>query len=41
VELAMEEKAAVFTNDAELKKRLCSKDITIVYLRGKDHLEIM
>lgn len=41
VKLAMEEKAAVFTNDAELKKRLCSKDITIVYLRGKDHLEIM
>jgi rRNA-processing protein FCF1 len=41
VELAMVEKAAVFTNDAELKKRLCSKDITIVYLRGTDHLEIM
>jgi len=41
VELAVKEKAAVFTNDAELKKRLCSKDITIVYLRGMDHLEIM
>ncbi len=41
VELAVKEKAAVFTNDAELKKRLCSKDITVVYLRGKDHLEIM
>jgi len=41
VKLALEEKAAVFTNDVELKKRLCSKYITVVYLRGKDHLEII
>lgn len=41
MELAMDEKAAVFTNDAELKKRLCSEHITVVYLRGMDHLEIM
>lgn len=39
--LAIEEDAAVFTNDVELKKRLCRKDITIVHLRGKSHLEIM
>jgi rRNA-processing protein FCF1 len=41
IELALEEGAAVYTNDAELKKRLSSKDITIVHLRSKDHLEIM
>lgn len=41
IELALEEGAAVFTNDAELKNRLTSKDITIVHVRGKDHLEIM
>ncbi|MCL7415540.1 MAG: DNA-binding protein [ANME-2 cluster archaeon] len=40
-ELAIAEGAAVLTNDIELKKRLCSKDITVVYLRTKDHLEIM
>ena len=41
IELAIEEEAAVLTNDIELKKRLCSKDITVVYLRGKDHLEMI
>ncbi|MCK4928483.1 MAG: DNA-binding protein [Methanosarcinales archaeon] len=41
IELAIEQEAAVLTNDIELKKRLCSKDITVVYLRGKDHLEMM
>jgi len=41
IKLAIEEEAAVLTNDIELKKRLCSKDITVVYLRGKDHLEKM
>ena len=41
IELATEEGAAVLTNDIELKKRLCSKDITVVYLRGKDHLEMI
>ncbi|MDF1557073.1 MAG: DNA-binding protein [ANME-2 cluster archaeon] len=40
-ELAIAEGAAVLTNDIELKKRLCSKDITVVYLRTKDHLEMM
>jgi rRNA-processing protein FCF1 len=32
--------AAVLTNDAELKKRLCSKGVTIVHLREKTHLSI-
>ena len=41
IELALEQGAAVFTNDAELKKRLSENDIKIVHLRGKDHLEIM
>lgn len=40
IELAVAEGAAVFTNDAELKERLFSKEITIVYLRTKDHLEM-
>ncbi len=40
VELAITEKAAVLTNDIELKKRLCSKGITTVYLRGKTRLSI-
>ncbi len=40
VELALNENAAVLTNDIELKKRLCSKGITTVYLRGKTRLSI-
>lgn len=40
VELAMTEKAAVLTNDIELKKRLCSKGISTVYLREKTRLSI-
>ncbi len=40
MELAMTEKAAVLTNDIELKKRLCSKGITTVYLREKTRLSI-
>lgn len=37
-DMAVEMNAAVLTNDAELKKRLCSKGVTIVYLRGKTRL---
>jgi rRNA-processing protein FCF1 len=33
-------KASVLTNDAELKKRLCSKGVTIVYLRDRTRLSI-
>ncbi|VVB93303.1 Ribonuclease VapC9 [uncultured archaeon] len=40
VEQAITEKAAVLTNDIELKKRLCSKGITTVYLREKTRLSI-
>ncbi len=40
VELAITEKAAVLTNDIELKKRLCSKGISTVYLREKTRLSI-
>jgi rRNA-processing protein FCF1 len=40
MELAITEKAAVLTNDTELKKRLCSKGITTVYLREKTRLSI-
>ncbi len=39
-ELAVTENAAVLTNDIELKKRLCSKGITTVCLRGKTRLSI-
>jgi len=39
VELAQETGAAVFTNDKALKKRLFSKDITVVYLRQGKYLE--
>jgi uncharacterized protein len=39
VELALETGAAVFTNDKALKKRLFSKDITVVYLRQRRYLE--
>ncbi len=40
VEQAITEKAAVLTNDIELKKRLCSKGISTVYLREKTRLSI-
>ena len=40
VELARDKGTAVFTNDIELKKRLCSKGVTIVRLREKTHLSI-
>lgn len=40
VDLAVELGAAVLTNDIELKKRLCSKNVSVVYLRGKNHLSI-
>lgn len=38
--MAIEMKAAVLTNDVALKKRLCSKGVTIVYLRERTHLSI-
>lgn len=40
VDLAIKLGAAVLTNDIELKKRLCSKNVSVVYLRGKNHLSI-
>ncbi|MCX9085136.1 MAG: DNA-binding protein [Candidatus Methanoperedens sp.] len=39
-EMAIKMKASVLTNDAELKKRLCSKGVTIVYLRDRTRLVI-
>lgn len=39
-DMAVDMNAAVLTNDIELKKRLCSKGVTIVYLRGKTSLSI-
>jgi rRNA-processing protein FCF1 len=38
--MAVEMNAAVLTNDVELKKRLCSKGVTIVYLRERTHLSM-
>jgi hypothetical protein len=38
--LAVEKKAAVFTNDKALKKRLSSKGITVIYLRQGRYLVI-
>jgi len=38
-ELAISQKAAVFTNDRILKKRLFSKGITVIYLRQGRYLE--
>jgi rRNA-processing protein FCF1 len=38
-DLAVRENAAVFTNDKELKKRLISKGITVIYLRQGRYLE--
>ena len=40
VELAVEMKTAVLTNDTELKKRLCSKGVTNVYLRDRTRLSV-
>jgi rRNA-processing protein FCF1 len=40
VELAIEMKTAVLTNDNELKKRLCSKGVTNVYLRDRTRLSV-
>ncbi len=40
VDMAAGKDTAVFTNDTELKKRLCSKGVTIVHLREKTHLSI-
>jgi len=40
VELAIEMKTAVLTNDTELKKRLCSKGVTNVYLRDRTRLSV-
>ncbi len=37
-DLAVEMDAAVLTNDIELKKRLCSKGVTTVYLQDKTRL---
>ena len=37
--LALDEKAAVFTNDRALKKRLSSNGITVIYLRQEQYLE--
>jgi len=39
-EMARDINAAVLTNDNELKKRLCSKGVTTVYLRGRTRLII-
>jgi rRNA-processing protein FCF1 len=40
LDLALETNAACLTSDAELKKRLCSKGVTIVHLRDKTHLSL-
>ena len=40
-ELALSERAAVFTNDKALKRRLFSKGITVIYLRQGQYLEAM
>jgi rRNA-processing protein FCF1 len=39
-DMAIEMNASVLTNDTELKKRLCSKGVTIVYLRDRTRLSI-
>jgi rRNA-processing protein FCF1 len=38
-EMAVRENMAVFTNDKDLKKRLFSKGITVIYLRQGRYLE--
>ena len=40
MDIAVDTDAAVLTNDIELKKRLCSKGVTNVYLREKTRLSI-
>ncbi len=40
LEMAIEMNAAVLTNDIELKKRLCSKGVTNVYLRDRTRLSV-
>ncbi|MCE8423219.1 MAG: DNA-binding protein [Candidatus Methanoperedens sp.] len=40
IEMAIDMDAACLTNDVELKKRLCSKGVTIVQLRERTHLSI-
>ena len=39
IEFANKLNSAVLTNDIELKKRLIDKNITVIYLRQKTHLE--
>ena len=39
-DLAVMEGAAVFTNDKELKKRLFSRGITVIYLRQGQYLAV-
>ncbi|VVB96798.1 Ribonuclease VapC9 [uncultured archaeon] len=39
-EMAIDKEAACLTNDIELKKRLCSKGVTIIHLREKTRLSI-
>ncbi len=38
MELAVEMKVAVFTNDAELKRRLRERGVKVVYLRQRSYL---
>jgi len=38
MKLSREKEAAVFTSDIELKRRLISGDVTVVYLRQKKYL---
>ena len=40
IELAEKEKGIVVTNDKILKKRLREKNIPVVFLRSKTHLEV-
>ncbi len=40
LDLSLDTNAATLTNDIELKKRLCSKGVTIIHLREKTHLTI-
>ena len=40
LDLAVSKEDAVLTNDIILKKRLCSKGVTIVQLREKTHLSL-
>ncbi len=39
-EMAIDAGAACLTNDTELKKRLCSKGVTIIHLRERTRLSI-